>query len=187
MKTMSLKQFREEGYLLELNRQFLHPRGLALAVRTDEDGEDHFLGVQDARDDPEGLVFENITAEEVAKADRLDADLQRRLYDRARAVGACVQDLPGEPGDLTVGDMVRLIEQELRFDCILSPLDHEPLVIRVRRDKWPLSDWGNEYIIKLVAASPEQIEEALTEKRQKREDAQRRIDMLNRSRGGSNE
>jgi hypothetical protein len=38
MKYIDIKEFREKGYLQELNRQFLHPLGLALEVVIHEDG-----------------------------------------------------------------------------------------------------------------------------------------------------
>lgn len=57
VKRMSVKEFREEGYLQELNRRFLHPLGLALEVFVEDDGEMRFGGVWDYRDDPEGMIF----------------------------------------------------------------------------------------------------------------------------------
>ena len=38
---MSVKEFREMGGLWEVNRCFLHPRGLALKVTVDSDGNDY--------------------------------------------------------------------------------------------------------------------------------------------------
>lgn len=54
---MSVKEFREQGYLQELNRRFLHPLGMALEVVLHEDGSESFGEVWDYRDDPEGMVF----------------------------------------------------------------------------------------------------------------------------------
>jgi hypothetical protein len=57
-KRMTPKEFRELGYLQELNRQFLHPLGLALEMVIDTDtGAEAFGQVWDYRDDPEGIVF----------------------------------------------------------------------------------------------------------------------------------
>lgn len=55
---MDIKEFKEKGYLQEVNRRFFHPIGLALAVALDNDGEWSLDGVLDARDDPEGFVFD---------------------------------------------------------------------------------------------------------------------------------
>ncbi len=58
IKRMDVKTFRELGYLQELNRQFLHPLGLALEVVIDDDtGNESFGGVWDYRDDPEGITY----------------------------------------------------------------------------------------------------------------------------------
>lgn len=56
-KTMTVKEFREQGYVQELNRRFLHPLGLALEVVIEEDGTESFGGVWDYRDDPAGMMF----------------------------------------------------------------------------------------------------------------------------------
>ena len=56
-KYMSAKEFQEKGYLQELNRQFLHPLGLALEVYYDDEGNCYISGVWDYRDDPEGIYY----------------------------------------------------------------------------------------------------------------------------------
>lgn len=58
IKRMSLSEFREKGLLQEVNRQFLHPLGLALEMVIDDDGKSLFGGVWDSRDDPEGIIFD---------------------------------------------------------------------------------------------------------------------------------
>ena len=77
VKKMSIKEFREKGFLQEANRLFFHPLGLALEISVDwPEGvtdEDKVLykdnpfnhpeavyslgGVWDYRDDPEGILF----------------------------------------------------------------------------------------------------------------------------------
>lgn len=56
-KKLSVKEFREHGYLQELNRKFLHPLGLALEVVLEKDGSERFGEVWDSRDDPEGMFY----------------------------------------------------------------------------------------------------------------------------------
>lgn len=58
IKHMDIKEFREKGYLQELNRRFLHPLGLGLEIVIDADGNETIGGVWDYRDDPEGLIFD---------------------------------------------------------------------------------------------------------------------------------
>lgn len=57
IKRMSVKEFREQGYLQEVNRQFLHPRGLALEVVVEDDGTERLGGIWDYRGDPEGIIY----------------------------------------------------------------------------------------------------------------------------------
>ncbi len=54
---MEIREFVDQGYLMELNRQFLHPLGMALEITSDKDGV-WLSGIWDARDDPEGIVFD---------------------------------------------------------------------------------------------------------------------------------
>lgn len=54
---IDVKEFREKGYLQELNRQFLHPLGLALSIEINEDGTENLGGIWDYREDPEGMRF----------------------------------------------------------------------------------------------------------------------------------
>lgn len=55
-KLMDIKEFKERGYLQELNRRFLHPLGLALVV-IKEDGAYRIGGIRDSRDNPSGIIF----------------------------------------------------------------------------------------------------------------------------------
>lgn len=78
---MSLEEFWKGGYLQELNRQFLHPLGLALEATVDLEGNISLSGVWDYRHDEEGMVYpedvgfgpspahvEKIAAEQAEKA-----------------------------------------------------------------------------------------------------------------------
>lgn len=58
IKRIPIKEFRELGFIQEINRRLLHPCGLALEVIVDfETGEEKLGGVWDYRDDPEGMAF----------------------------------------------------------------------------------------------------------------------------------
>lgn len=71
---MDLKEFQDSGFLLEANRQFFHPLGLALSIRWEKGrrvgGDDDERGVPvelvlyDYRDDPEGVVFASLDGDE---------------------------------------------------------------------------------------------------------------------------
>lgn len=75
-KRITVKEFREVGLLQELNRQFLHPLGMALEVLVEEDGTERFGGVWDYRDDPEGMAY------------RFPADCAERFREAAERVEA---------------------------------------------------------------------------------------------------
>lgn len=57
IKRMDIGEFREFGFLQEVNRLFFHPLGLALEIVIEEDGTEHLGGIWDYRDDPEGLIY----------------------------------------------------------------------------------------------------------------------------------
>ena len=59
MKYMPIEEFKERGYLQEANRLFFHPIGLALVASSNDklDIPMELCGIQDCRDDPEGMVF----------------------------------------------------------------------------------------------------------------------------------
>lgn len=73
VKKMTVKEFREDGYLQELNRRFLHPLGLALEVTVNEDGTERFSNtVWDCREDPEGIIY---------GPDLLDPEKAKHVFD----------------------------------------------------------------------------------------------------------
>jgi hypothetical protein len=120
VKRMDVRQFREFGYLQELNRQFLHPLGLALEVvverckcadGTIEEGPsgatytvtcpnclgtqrvERLGGVWDYRDDPEGIIYSD--PPDAAKAERVAQTLAARDPARREKLGYVVQPVPG--------------------------------------------------------------------------------------------
>jgi hypothetical protein len=89
---MSVREFRRLGYLQEVNRRFFHPLGLALEVMVG-DYEEHFGGVKDLRDDPEGFVFGKVNPEYV---EFVDAELEKRQEARETLMGDVVQPVDWE-------------------------------------------------------------------------------------------
>lgn len=90
---MDLTEFKAAGYLMEVNRRFFHPLGLALSVKTNTDGEVTLHNIWDGRDDPEGFVFEDLTEAEALRAVRISDELDRRLKVREQRLGYGVQPL----------------------------------------------------------------------------------------------
>lgn len=87
---MTVKEFRELGYLQEVNRCFLHPLGLALEVVIDDDGEETFGGVWDYRDDPEGMRYGDHMISGT-KAARIEQERRQKAAARVEALGYEVQ------------------------------------------------------------------------------------------------
>lgn len=76
IKKMNIKEFREKGYLQELNRQFLHPLGLALEILIEEDGREKLGDIWDYREDEEGIYY----AMETLSIDRQEEFINKALY-----------------------------------------------------------------------------------------------------------
>lgn len=96
IKRIPIKEFRELGFIQEINRRFLHPCGLALEVIVDKDaGTETLGGVWDYRDDPEGMEFAEgvISVEKARSVDRL---LKAKEETRLRELGYVVQPVPEE-------------------------------------------------------------------------------------------
>lgn len=89
LKTMTVQEFRALGYLQEVNRQFLHPLGLALEIIV-EDGEERFGEVWDYRDDPEGMIFGPGMIDSV-KAERIHEERRAKRTTRIQKLGSVVQ------------------------------------------------------------------------------------------------
>jgi hypothetical protein len=88
-KYIDLKEFREIGYLHELNRQFLHPHGLAFEVTTDkETGAVTFSGIQDNREYLDGMAFKKL---DIKKIGNINLLMRGRVGARTSAIGNWVQ------------------------------------------------------------------------------------------------
>ncbi len=58
IKRIDIKEFRQKGYLQELNRRFLHPLGLALEVIVLENKQEVLSGIWDYREEKEGIYYD---------------------------------------------------------------------------------------------------------------------------------
>lgn len=94
IRYMDIKEFREEGYLQEVNRLFLHPLGLAMEIIIADDGSAVLGGIWDSRDDPEGIAFGD--RDLVPKASRIAELWASRAPAREAALGWVIQP-PGSP------------------------------------------------------------------------------------------
>ena len=103
LKYMDLDEFVSGGYLLEVNRQFFHPLGLGLEVRTAPDGKVVLIsGIWDCRDDPEGIIFgDDVLDSDTVKTkhNALLAEQERWAARRFKALGYVIQPMPGETSE----------------------------------------------------------------------------------------
>lgn len=103
VKRIDIKEFRERGYLQEVNRQFFHPLGLALEIKIDEDGKESLGGVWDYRDDDSGIHFA-LTNPEFTDKDRLESfnkkynfienEFKNRKSKREKILGFFIEPIP---------------------------------------------------------------------------------------------
>lgn len=91
---MTVKEFREQGYLQELNRLFLHPLGMALEVVLNEDGTERFGEVWDDRDDDEGIIYGELKDIDREKALRIHEERITKSTLRRARFGWAVQPPP---------------------------------------------------------------------------------------------
>ena len=101
IKKISIKEFREKGYLQELNRMFLHPLGLALEVIIDKNGEESLGGIWDYREDGEGIVYDLISSNPeriknfTEKAKFVQNEFNKRKFARNNLLNSVVEKIPG--------------------------------------------------------------------------------------------
>jgi hypothetical protein len=83
------------GLLFEINRQVLHPLGLALEVVEDEDSGIYSMGgIWDYRDDPEGILFAPKTFKDGLKKLNayMDSGGRDKIARRKELLGYVVQE-----------------------------------------------------------------------------------------------
>ena len=99
IKYMNITEFREDGYLQELNRVFLHPLGLALQVNIDEDGSESLGGIWDYREDGEGIHYNLIGSdtkrqrEFLKKSINIKNKVEKRGLIRQKLLGFIVEPI----------------------------------------------------------------------------------------------
>jgi len=99
MKKIEIKEFREKGYLQELNRRFLHPLGLALEIVIDEEGNEYLGGIWDYREDVEGIYY-NISNSDKERKERflknknfIDSEFEKRKEIRTQMFGDIIEKI----------------------------------------------------------------------------------------------
>ncbi len=90
IKRMDITEFRKGGYLQEVNRQFLHPLGMALEIVVEDDRTEHFGDIWDYRDVPEGIRYGPGLIDPV-KAAKIFNEFEKMAQTRRRFLGYVIQ------------------------------------------------------------------------------------------------
>lgn len=97
VKYIDAKEFREKGYLQEVNRRFFHPLGLALEIRLESDGTESFGAVWDYRNDDEGIYYDIANSDKERKERFnnnkafIDSEILQRSLKRKELLGFDVE------------------------------------------------------------------------------------------------
>jgi hypothetical protein len=99
MKYLDLREFRDSGYLQEVNRRFFHPLGLAMSV-TSKNGDDKvvFTGIIDSREQEDGCIFDERVIDSKLedyedKALFVQGEMERRCERRRILLGYEIQPI----------------------------------------------------------------------------------------------
>jgi hypothetical protein len=167
METLPVKEFRELGYLQELNRTFLHPLGLALSIINAEDNKLILGEIIDARKDPEGFIY-TLEDEDVRdfqeKANNVLDEWNNRKAARKELLGYMVQPIPGvidmpTPNvRLSYDDIENTLNERIEFAALKAKEDKDKdywtgrlqeaqaistMLYRLFKDKHETSDKGS--------------------------------------------
>lgn len=99
IKIIDIKEFREKGYIQELNRRFLHPLGMAIEVVVDNNGEEKLGGIWDYREDEEGIYYDIKNSDDSRKSrfkaneKFIDEELESRGKARMEKLGFDIENI----------------------------------------------------------------------------------------------
>lgn len=91
---MTIQEFKDGGYLQELNRKFLHRLGLALSIKEHDDGSIEFGEIIDSRVNKEGIIFDDTISQSKQYFDnicKIDRELAEKDKSRFNSLGFCIQ------------------------------------------------------------------------------------------------
>ena len=99
IKKIDIKEFREKGYLQEINRRFLHPLGLALEIVINDDNTEALGGIWDNREEEEGIYYDisNSPIERINKfknnKEFIDEEFMKRSIKRINNLGFNIEPI----------------------------------------------------------------------------------------------
>jgi hypothetical protein len=98
-KMISVKNLRECGLLYKINREVLHPLGLALSIDVADDGTESFGDILLA-DDADGWIYNDESMDEGCKklSEYMSAQGKDRIKSRLNSLGYIIQPETINPG-----------------------------------------------------------------------------------------
>ena len=100
MKYLDIKEFREKGYLQEVNRRFFHPLGLALEVKIDnKTNEESIEGIWDFRKNKESIYYDIKNRDKLLiekmkkKKEFIDAEFDKYKEKRKQLIGSKIEKI----------------------------------------------------------------------------------------------
>jgi hypothetical protein len=98
-KRMSIREFREFGFLQEANRLFFHPLGIGLEVIVDYEGVERLGGIWDYRHLPDGMCYSTHQIEQ-DEIDRVEKLFNSKKENRIALWGTPYQQIDKEDGNV---------------------------------------------------------------------------------------
>lgn len=128
IKTMTVQEFADFGFLQEVNRRFLHPRGVALSIKLDEEKDNWAFGpIWDYRDHDEGMLFGDGALDTDASRDkrnRVEEEYDRHCLHRAALIGTIIQEIPHKEDDLLIpGSIWSGVVKEKNHLVVVTAID----------------------------------------------------------------
>lgn len=94
----------DSGLLFAINNQLLHPFGMAIAIKINDDDTKEFGGIWDYRSDPEGLLYDDETLKSgIEKLEKFMEEFGTdKLQQRMDSLGFIVQEPEKEKPKLKI-------------------------------------------------------------------------------------
>ncbi len=122
IKYVSIKEFRDFGYLQEVNRLFLHPLGMSLVIDDNPATGAKLAGILDYRDNAAGVIFDcanmpkDVLADMKMKQYRVQQQWRERADAREQEFGWALEDIRAKPDAIPAEDEI-IPGSEVVFDA----------------------------------------------------------------------
>lgn len=122
IKYVNVKEFRDFGYLQEVNRLFLHPLGMSLVIDDNPATGAKLAGILDYRDNAAGIIFDcanmpkDVLADMKMKQYRVQQQWRERADKRDEEFGWALEEIRAKPEAIPAEDEI-VPGSEVVFDA----------------------------------------------------------------------